>query len=75
MTHSDWVDFARFMIAAFVIFYLNVWFLESSRAGSWKKGHANLWKKPKTWQVITFCVLWGLILVAFIVGISLRRST
>jgi accessory gene regulator protein AgrB len=74
MTHTDWIDFAKFTIGAFVIFYLNVWFWESSRTGSWRAGHAKLWKKPKRWQVITFCVLWGLILVAFIVALSIQRS-
>ena len=73
MKHSDWVDFAKFTILAFAVFYLNVWFL-ASRGGSWRAGHAKLWKKPKRWQLITFCVLWGLILVAFIVGFLIRRS-
>jgi len=73
MTHADWVYFAKFIAAAFAIFYVRVWFLESSHADSWKKGHARLWKKPKKWQLITFCVLWGLILVAFIVAFSTRR--
>jgi hypothetical protein len=73
MTHADWFNFAKFLLAAFVVFYLNVWFLESSGAG-WKAGHAKLWKKPKRWQLITFCVLWGLIIIAFIVGAWIRRS-
>jgi len=47
MTHVDWVFFAKFIMAALVVFYLKVWFLESSRAGSWRAGHAMLWKKPK----------------------------
>jgi hypothetical protein len=46
MTHSDWFYLAKFLLVAFVIFYLSVWFLESSGAG-WKAGHAKLWKKPK----------------------------
>lgn len=74
MTHADWVYFAKFIIFAFVVFYLSVWLLESSRAGSWKAGHGKLWKKPKRWQLITFCVLWGLIFVAFIVAYLIRRS-
>src|SRR5260370_40629683 len=74
MTHADWIYFAKFIIAALAIFYLNVWFWESSLAGSWRAGHARLWKKPKKWQLITFCVLWGLILIAFIIAFSIRRS-
>jgi hypothetical protein len=74
MTQADWVYFAKFIIAAFAVFYLRVWFLESSRAGSLRAGHAMLWKKPKKWQLVTFCVLWSLILIAFIVAFSIRRS-
>jgi hypothetical protein len=74
MTHTDWVYFVKFTVTAFVIFYLNVWFLESSRAGTWRAGHAKLWKKPKSWQLITSCVLWGLIIIAFIFAFSIRRS-
>ena len=74
MTHADWVYFAEFLVAAFVIFYVKVWFLESGRAGSWRAGHARLWKKPKKWQLITFCVLWGFIVVAFILAFSIRQS-
>jgi len=74
MTHVDWVFFAKFIMAALVVFYLKVWFLESSRAGSWRAGHAMLWKKPKSWKLTTFGVLWGLILIAFIVAFSIRRS-
>ncbi len=74
MTHADWVVFAKFIIAALVVFYLRVWLLESSRAHSWRAGHAMLWKKPKRWQLVTFCVLWGLVLIAFIVAFSIRRS-
>jgi cyanate permease len=74
MTHADWLFFAKFTFAAFIIFYLRVWRLESSRAGSWRAGHAMLWKKPKKWQVVTFCVLWGLIIIAFIVAYSTQRQ-
>gem|GEM_PF-4472107 len=74
MTHSDWIDFAKLPVAAFAIFYLGVWFLESGRTGSWRTAHTRLWKKPKRWQLITFCVLWGLILVAFILAFSIQRS-
>lgn len=74
MTHADWMYFVGFSVAAFVFFYLNVWSLESSRAGSWKAGHARLWKKPKKWQLVTFCVLWSLIIVAFIVAFSIRTN-
>jgi hypothetical protein len=74
MTHADWLYFAKFVVAAFVVFYLNVWLWESRLAGSWRAGHVKLWKKPKRWQLVTFCVLWGLIIIAFIVAFSIRRS-
>jgi len=46
MTHADWVVFVKVCISAFAIFYFRVWAFESSRARSWKAGHARLWKKP-----------------------------
>jgi hypothetical protein len=67
MTHADWVLFVKGCIGAFAIFYVRVWVSESSRAGSWRAGHARLWKKPEKWQLITFCALWGFIVVAFII--------
>src|SRR6266403_2280947 len=45
--------FCEVHCAAFVVFYLRVWFLESIRAGSWRAGHAMLCKKPKRWHLIT----------------------
>jgi RsiW-degrading membrane proteinase PrsW (M82 family) len=75
MTHEDWLVFVKVIIAAAVIFYLRVWLYESNRAGSWKKGHNALWKKPKTWQLVTVSILWGLILMAFIIAFSIRRPS
>ena len=72
MTHADWILFAKFLVFAFVIFYINVWFLESSRAGSWRAGHNRLWKKPRKWQLVTFSVLWGIIIVGFVVAFWIR---
>jgi hypothetical protein len=60
-------------LAVVLIVYLRLWSLESTRAGSWRKGHENLWKKPKRWQLILFCVLWGFILVAFILAAIVYR--
>jgi hypothetical protein len=74
MTHADWFFFAKAIIVVFLIFYLRVWLIESGRAGSLRAGHAALWKKPKKWQVITFCVLWGFILIALIVAFSIART-
>jgi RsiW-degrading membrane proteinase PrsW (M82 family) len=73
MLRSDWLLFVKFLVAAFIIFYLRVWFLESTNAGSFKEGHARLWEKPKKWQLIVACFLWGLIIIAFIVAFSMRR--
>jgi hypothetical protein len=74
MTHADWAVFAKFVIAAFVVFYVSVWLNKSTPPGSWKEGHAELWKKPKRWQLITVCVLWTLIIAAFIVAFAIRSS-
>jgi hypothetical protein len=73
MTHSDWATFAKFLIAAFVIFYLRVWFLESGLTGSGRAGLAALGKKPKKWQLIALCIPWGCIIIAFILAFSIRR--
>lgn len=59
---SDWIVAIEFIAGAFAIFYLGAWNLESIRAGSWKKGHNKLWKKPEKRQLVTFCLLWGFIL-------------
>jgi hypothetical protein len=74
MKHADWIIFARFIVAALVVFNLSVWSLESIPRNSWRAGHAELWKKSKRWQLITCCVLWGLIIIAFVVAFAIRRS-
>jgi len=74
MTHADWLLFAEFLVGVFVIFYINIWFLESGQAGSWKAGHKRLWKKPKKWQFITFCILWGFIVIGFVVAYQMRNK-
>jgi hypothetical protein len=74
--HNLWsgLRFVLITLAVVLIVYLRLWSLESTRAGSWKKGHENLWKKPKRWQLILFCALWGFILIAFILdGIVYHR--
>jgi hypothetical protein len=60
------------LVAALIITYLRLWDAERYRAGSWWKGHQNLWKKPKRWQVVLFCVLLGIILITFIVAAILN---
>jgi hypothetical protein len=46
--------------------YFRLWASEWRRTGSWRQGHQNLWKKPERWQLVIFCILWGIILAAFI---------
>jgi len=70
MTKADWLLFAKSLVAVFVIFYLRVWL---ARAGSWKAARKHLWKRPRRWQLITFCVLWGFIIIAFITLVFLKR--
>jgi len=73
--HNFWLGlrFTLTTLAVFLIVYLRLWSLESTRAGSWRKGHENLWKKPKRWQLTLFCILWGFILVAFILAAIVYR--
>jgi hypothetical protein len=73
MSRTDWLIFVKVIVSAFLLFYLLVWFLESGRANSWKKGHHRLWKKPKKWQLVTFCVLWGFIIIGFVVLLHTRQ--
>lgn len=58
-----WLRFIGIVAIGTVLVYLRFWSAESIRGGSWRAGHERLWKKPKPWQVITFCVLWGSILL------------
>jgi small-conductance mechanosensitive channel len=67
MTRADWLTLVKVGVIAIAIFYFRVWHLESSREGSWRAGHASLWKKPKKWQLLSFCVLWGIILIALFI--------
>jgi len=60
-------------VLALVLFvYLRFWSAESARAGSWEKGHQRLWKKPQGWQLVLFCILWGIVLTAFLVAAILN---
>jgi len=72
--HDFWsgMKFTLSALALVSFVYLRFWSTESGRAGSWKKGHQRLWKKPKRWQLILFCILWGIILIAFLVAAILN---
>jgi hypothetical protein len=74
MAHTDWMFFAKAISAVLIVFYLRVWLHETARAGSWRAGHAALWKNPPKWQLIAFCVLWSLIFIALIVAFSIGKS-
>lgn len=74
MTHGDWILFCEFTFLIVVIFYLRAWHLESARGGSWRAGHRSLWKKPQKWQLITFCMLWGFIVLGLILLFATQRS-
>lgn len=69
LRRSDWIVAIELIAGAFAIFYFGSWQNESIQAGSWKKGHERLWKKPKEWQLVAVCLLWGFILA--IVGVLL----
>ncbi len=74
MTQADWFDFIVSLSALAAILYLGAWFFEASRARSLKRGHAALWKKPRKWQLIAFFLLWGFIVVGFVVLMLIERS-
>jgi hypothetical protein len=52
--------------------YFRLWAQERRRTSSWYQGHQNLWKRPKRWQLVIFCILWGVILIAFLVAAILN---
>jgi hypothetical protein len=71
--HNNWGFLARVIIGIPAIFYFSVWVLESGRAGSWRAGHAAIWKKPRKWERVTFAFLWGLIVIGLVVLFFTRR--
>ena len=67
ITRSDWWIFAKYFTVIAVVFYISVWDWERVRCGSWRAAHQSLWKRPKRWQVITFCALWSFIIISFLI--------
>jgi hypothetical protein len=64
MSLRDWGTFVAAMVSMAAIFVAMLYLLEYK--GSLKKTHAAIWKKPKRWQLVTLCVLWGFIVTAFV---------
>ena len=61
------------IVAALLYACARIFLLERRRAGSWREAKRQLFKKPKPWQLVLFCVLWGFILIAFAVALILYR--
>jgi len=72
MTHQDWADFAKVVAFLAVMLLASLYFLEYN--GSLRKTHAAIWKKPKRWQSITPCILWGLIIAAVVLLVRIHGS-
>jgi len=71
MSHQDFAAFAKTIIFVAVMFLAILYFLEYK--GSLKKAHAAVWKKPKRWQLITLCALWGFIIVGVVLLVCVHN--
>jgi hypothetical protein len=73
MSQQDWMVFAKVVVFLAAMFLAILYFLEYN--GSLRKAHAAIWRRPKRWQLITLCVLWGFIITAVILLVRVHRST
>jgi glucan phosphoethanolaminetransferase (alkaline phosphatase superfamily) len=73
MSKQDWVDFAKVIVFSAAMCLGILYFLEYH--GSLRKTHTAIWKKPKRWQLIMLCVLWGFIIAAVIVLVRIHGSS
>jgi hypothetical protein len=72
MSRQDWLGFAKVVVFLAAMFLATLYFLEYN--GSLRKAHTAIWKKPKRWQLITLCVLWGSIIAAAILLVRIHGS-
>ena len=72
MSHEDWVAFAKTIIFAAAIFLATLYVLEYK--GSFKEAHAAIWRKPKRWQLVAVCALWGLIIGGLVLLLYIHNS-
>ncbi|MGB7591260.1 MAG: hypothetical protein WCD04_17740 [Terriglobia bacterium] len=73
MSHQDWVAFAKIIVFAPALFLATLYYLEYK--GSLENAHAAIWKKPKPWQLVTLCALWGLIIVGLVLLLCIHDSS
>ena len=73
MSHQDWMVFAKVVVFLAAMFLATLYFLEYN--GSLRRAHSAIWKRPKRWQLITLCVLWGFIIAAVILLVRIHGST
>jgi len=72
MSHQDWVPLAKTIIFAAAMGLATLYLLEYK--GSLKKAHATIWKKPKRWQFVMLCALWGFIIAGVVVLVCIHNS-
>ncbi len=72
MSQQDWVVFAKGVVFLAAMFLAILYFLEYN--GSLGRAHSTIWKKPKRWQLVTLCVLWGFIIGAVILLVRIHSS-
>ena len=73
MSKQDSVVFAKVVVLLAALFLGELYFLEYH--GSLRQTHTAIWKKPKRWQLITLCVLWGFIIAAVILLVRIHGSS
>jgi hypothetical protein len=73
MSKQDWLVFVKGVVFMAATGLGILYFLEYY--GSFRKTHAAIWKKPKRWQLITLCVLWGFIIAGVILLVRIHGSS
>jgi len=76
MSLQDWVAFARSIIGVAALGLAILYFLEWSPfdLAGLQRAHRNIWKRPKQWQRVAVCALWGFIIAATMLLIWARKS-
>lgn len=68
---KEFVEVFEFVGLVALFFLANLYFLEYR--GSLKEAHAAVWKRPKRWQLMVACILWGLIIASVAMIICFRK--
>ena len=70
VSQENWVAFAKAAILVPAMGLAILYFLEYK--GSLKKANAVIWKRPKRWQLITLCALWGFIIAGVVLLVCIH---